>query len=108
MKYEVIATGKYDKHLKFRPSQYEQVITIMLKLLELKKTMMKMLRFFERQKSTASALLKAAQADKNVYWEKKNKTHKQILVNTGVTGFVKKPIWIQKTTKEIKNDNYSI
>ena len=37
MKYEVIATGKYDKHLKFRPSQYEQVITIMLKLLELKK-----------------------------------------------------------------------
>jgi len=37
VKYEIIATGKYDKHLKFRPSQYEQVITVILKLLELKK-----------------------------------------------------------------------
>ena len=109
MKYEIIATGKYDKHLKFRPSQYEQVITVMLKLLELKKDNDEDVTFFLKgKKSTASALLKAAQSDKNVYWEKKNKTHKQILVNTGVTGFVKKPIWIQKTTKEIKNDNYSI
>ena len=97
MKYEIIATGKYDKHLKFRPSQYEQVITVMLKLLELKKDDDEDVTFFLKgKKSKASALLKAAQADKNVYWEKKNKTHKQIWVNTGVTGFVKKPVWVRK------------
>jgi len=33
---------------------------------------------------------------KDAYWEKKNKTHKQIWVNTSVTGFVKKPVWVRK------------
>ena len=96
-KYEIIATGKYDKHLKFRPSDFEQVITAMLQSLELKKDDDEDVTFFLKgKKSTASALLKAAQADKDAYWEKKNKTHKQIWVNTSVTGFVKKPVWVRK------------
>lgn len=97
MKYEIIATGKYNKHLKFRPSQFEQVITLMLKLLELKKDDDEDVTFFLKgKKSTAATLLKSAQADKNAHWDKKNKTHKQIWAGTGVTGFVKKPVWVRK------------
>jgi len=95
-KYEIIATGRYDKHFKFRPSDFEQVIKLISFTLEFKKQDGDITFFLSGKKATAEALLNAAQADKDAHWKKKNQTHKKIRVKTGVSGFVKKTVWLRK------------
>ena len=95
-KYEIISE-KQDRHFKHRPSDFENVIKLISFCLNNNKIEEYEITFFLRGKeATAEELLQSAQADRDAYWEKKNKTHKQILVGTGVTNFVKKSVWVRK------------
>lgn len=95
-KYEIISE-KQDRHFKYRPSDFEEVTKLISFCLKHKKIDDCEITFFLRGKeATAEELLQAAQADKAAYWEKKNQTHKLIHVGTGVSGFVKKGVWVKK------------
>tara|TARA_Y100000361_G_C11025726_1_gene272055 strand:+ start:91 stop:381 length:291 start_codon:yes stop_codon:yes gene_type:complete len=96
MKYEIISK-KQDKHFKYRPSDFEAVIKLVSFCLNNKKIEDYEITFFLAGKvSTAEKLLESAEADKAAHWEKKNQTHKPIFVGTGVSGFVKKRIWVKR------------
>jgi hypothetical protein len=94
-KYE-ITHHRYNKHFKFKPSQFEEVINLMDFCLKHKKSDTEIKFFLKGSPSTAEEMLQSAHADKGAYWEKKKQTHKKVWVGTGVTNFVKKPIWIKK------------
>lgn len=96
MKYEIISK-KQDKHFKYRPSDFEAVIKLVSFCLKNKKIDEYEITFFLSGKaSTAEELLESAEADKAAHWEKKNQTHKPIFVGTGVSGFVKKRVWVKR------------
>lgn len=95
-KYEIISE-KQDRRFKYRPSDFEDVIKLISFCLNHNKVEEYEITFFLRgKKATPEELLQSAQADKDAYWEKKEQTHKKIWVGTGVTNFVKKPVWIKK------------
>lgn len=93
-KYEIISRS-YDKHWKFKPSDFEQVLNLVQKILVSGKR--EEVEFFLKGKeSTAGKLIQAAELDKEDYWAKKEQNYKQIWVGTGVTAFVKKPVWVRR------------
>tara|TARA_Y100000114_G_scaffold143590_1_gene151292 strand:+ start:2353 stop:2646 length:294 start_codon:yes stop_codon:yes gene_type:complete len=97
MKYEIISK-KQDKHFKYRPSDFEDVIKLIRFCLNNKQKIedYEITFFLAGKASTAEKLLESAEADKAAYWDKKNRTHKPIYVGTGVSGFVKKRIWVKR------------
>ena len=93
-KYEIISRS-YDRHWKFKPSDFEQVLNLVRHIIESDRT--EQAEFFLKGKeSDVGRFIQAAEEDREDYWKKKNKTHKQILVGTGATGFVKKKIWVRR------------
>ena len=93
-KYEIISRS-YDKHWKFKPNDFEQVLNLVQKIMVSGKR--EEVEFFLKGKeSTAGKLIQAAELDKEDYWAKKEQNYKQIWVGTGVTGFVKKPVWVRR------------
>jgi len=97
-KYEIVNTYPDGLSFKFKPSDFSKVINVMLYCLsaEAKKYDGYLTFYLNGKKSTGEQILQAAEDDKNAHWEKKNSTHKQILVGTGVTNFVKKSVWVRK------------
>ena len=89
-KYEIISRS-YDRHWKFKPSDFEQVLSLVRHIIESDRTEQVEL-FLKGKESDVGRFIQAAEEDRKDYWKKKNKTHKQILVGTGATGFVKKKI----------------
>jgi len=94
-KYEII-NHRYNKHFKFKPSHFDEVMNLISFCLKHKKSDKDMQFFLKGNPATAEEMFQSAQADKGAYWEKKKETHKKIWVGTGVTNFVKKPVWIKK------------
>ena len=93
-KYEIIIRS-CDRHWKFRPNDFEQVLNLVRHIIESGRT--EQVEFFLKGKeSTADKIIQAAEEDRDAYWEKKNQTHKQILIGTGVTSFVKKKVWVRR------------
>jgi len=93
-KYEIIIQS-CDRHWKFRPNDFEQVLNLVRHIIESGRT--EQVEFFLKGKeSTADKIIQAAEKDRDAYWEKKNQTHKQILIGIGVTSFVKKKVWVRR------------
>jgi len=95
-KYEIVNTYPDGVNCKFKPSDFNEVINLMQFCIQSKKYDGFLKFFLSGKESTAEELLQAAQGDKDAYWAKKYKTHKKISVRTGVTGFVKKTVWVRK------------
>jgi len=97
-KYEIVNTYPDALSCKFKPSDFNNVINVMLYCLseEAKKYDGYLTFYLNGKKSSGEQLLQAAEADRDAFWEKKNETHKQISVSTGITAFVKKTVWVRK------------
>lgn len=94
-KFEIIHRS-YDKHFKFKPSDWYQVADLMRQVIDNETLYSEVECFLKGKKVTPEQLLQAALDEHEAYLEKKNQTHKTVWVGTGVTGFVKKPIWIRR------------
>lgn len=94
-KYEIISRS-YDKHWKFKPSDWYQVVDLIRQVIGNETYYSEVECFLKGKKATPEQLLEAALDEHDAYLEKKNQTHRKVWVGTGVTGFVKKPVWVRK------------
>ena len=69
-KYEIISRS-YDRHWKFKPSDFEQVLNLVRHIIESDRT--EQVEFFLKGKeSDVGRFIQAAEEDREDYWKKKN------------------------------------